>query len=148
MSSFLQFLKLEENNIEIIKSKKQDVEIIKPETVIKDKIVRKKFSFNKVSDNELKVKQMDNPNHNTFNEFFFKKGNFVKIVRTERKYKINETGDIEFIEKGTRLCDLYCGYIGEIKQFFKGNDRAIVTLYAPNNLPSINFPIDCLQKIE
>ena len=150
MSSFLDFI---ENDIEnVIPIDIENVipidtinisEVIKPH--IKLPKEKDKFSFTKNEDNRSKIKVMDNPLHDNFNEFLFKKGDMVRIIRTERKYTVID-GSIEILNKGLRLCDIYCGYIGEIREFFRGNDRAIVTLYAPNNLPRIDFPIDCIQK--
>ena len=136
-------------NIEIVENI-ENIEIVEPiEIVISKKPIKKeKFSFTRNEDNKYKIKTVEHPNNNNFTEFFLKKGDRVKIVRTERKYKVDDSGQLVILEKGTRLCDVYCGYIGEIRQFFKGNDRAIVTLYAPNNLPHIDFHIDCLEKLD
>lgn len=156
MSSFLDFIE-NEPNIEIVEQDIEEyedtedieiIEIIEPIEIVKTKPIKKeKFSFTKNEDNKYKIKIVEHPLNN-FTEFFLKKGDRVKIVRTERKYKVDDSGEIVILEKYSRLCDLYCGYIGEIRQFFKGNDRAIVTLYAPNNLPHIDFPIDCIEKLE
>ena len=149
MSSFLDFI--ENENIDTFENNSiNTVSDIIPEIVnphIKLPKEKTKFSFTKNEDNKFKVKPMNHPGHDNFMEFLFKKGDTVRIIRTERKYIVNN-GEIEILNKGVRLCDIYCGYIGEIRQFFRGNDRAIVTLYAPNNLPHIDFPIDCIKKIQ
>lgn len=146
MSSFLDFIKQESNKpVKQIESTQEIIEEI--EQVTPDKFenqTKTKFSFNK---NEKTVKQMNNINHNTFNEFFFRKGNFIKVIRTPRKYQVDDQGNIQTLEQNTRLCDIYCGYIGEIKQFFKGDDSAMVILHALNNVQPIKFPIECLVKI-
>ena len=152
MSSFLDFIKqdtstqLNEDTIDIIEN--DTIDEVKHEIQIKGK-----FSFSK---NDNVIKQMNNPNHNTFNEYFFKKGNFIKVIRTPRKYQDDDTQTLDHsqvkscirLEQHIRLCDLYCGYIGEIKQFFKGDDSALVILHALNNLHPITFPIECLIKID
>lgn len=141
MSSFLDFIKQEPNNTP---PKNEIIEVvdIKPNEIEQNK---SKFSFSK---NEKKIKQINNPNHNTFSEFFFRKGNFVRIIRTPRKYTIDDQGNIQTLETHVRLCDIYCGYIGEIRQFFKGNDSAMVILHALNHTQPIKFPIECLVKID
>ena len=103
-----------------------------------DKIIKKdKFSFDK----------RKKTNQDNFNEFFLRQGDFVRVFRTPRKYKVDSEGNIEVLEKNIRLCDLYCGYIGEIRHFFKGDSKAIVILQALNKSQKINFPIECLEKI-
>ena len=159
MSSFLDFIKQEEiytsqntqeNTQENIQENTQENKLLNIEEIelinltnIKNN-TKNKFSFSK---NEKEVKQMNNPNHNTFNEFFLKKGDFIKVIRTPRKYKVDELGNIQTLEQHIRLCDIYCGYIGEIKQFFKGNDSVMIILHALNNVQHICFPIECLVKI-
>lgn len=156
MSSFLDFIKQEnEESQNLLLNKYIDVEEINEIEEIEEielinpikleNNTKSKFSFSK---NDKEIKQMNNPNHNTFNEFFFKKGNFVKVVRTPRKYEIDSLGNIHILERGARLCDIYCGYIGEIKQFFKGNDSAMVVLHALNNMKPMSFPVECLVKID
>lgn len=149
MSNFLDFIESEPNTIENI----QIIEVIEPSEIVEpiEIIIKKpkeKFSFTRNEDNKYKIKTIQHPLSNNFTEFFLKKGDRVRIVRTERKYKVDDFGQIVILEKGMRLCDMYCGYIGEIRQFFKGNNRAIITLYAPNNLPHLDFPIDCIEKLE
>ena len=146
MSSFLDFINQEPNIKQIKETQIENVEDI--EEIIPNKFEsqpQKKFSFNK---NEKQIKQMNNPNHNTFNEFFFKKGNFIRVIRTPRKYQVDDQGNIQTLERNTRLCDIYCGYIGEIKQFFKGDNSAMVILHALNNVQPIKFPIEYLVKID
>lgn len=148
MSSFLDFIKQEplaiKNNIQEIEEIQeiQEIEKVNPDKF--EAQPKSKFSFNK---NEKNVKEMYNINHNTFNEFFFRKGNFIKVIRTPRKYQVDDKGNIQTLEQNTRLCDIYCGYIGEIKQFFKGDDSAMVILHGLNNVQPITFPIECLVKI-
>lgn len=128
-----------------------DHDVIEPSVVIKDPKDPKgikRFNFNK---NEKFVKTITDPkyaNNNNFNEFFFKKGDFIKVIRPQRKYKIDDSGNIIILEKGTRLCDIYCGYMGEIRQFFKGDDKAKVLLHATNAPLQISLPIDCLTLLQ
>lgn len=139
MSSFLDFINQEPNLVVDIK----EVIEVNPHKIEPNS--KGKFSFSK---NDKKIKEINNPNHNTFSEFFFKKGNFVRVIRTPRKYTIDVHGNIQTLEQNVRLCDIYCGYIGEIRQFFKGNDSAMVILHAFNNMQPIKFPIECLVNID
>jgi hypothetical protein len=145
MSSFLDFIKQEENQVVEVNDLVDVKDIINVKDVPTKIEPKGKFSFSK---NDKKIKEITNPNHNTFSEFFFRKGNFVKVIRTPRKYSIDDQGNIEILEKNTRLCDIYCGYIGEIKQFYKGNDSAMVFLHALNHTQPMKFPIECLVKID
>jgi hypothetical protein len=148
MSSFLDFINQEPNQVVEVKDLVKVKDVLEVVEVNPNKIepnTKGKFSFSK---NDKKIKEIHNPNHNTFSEFFFKKGNFIRVIRTPRKYSIDENGNIETLEKHTRLCDIYCGYIGEIRQYFKGNDSAMVILHALNNVQPIKFPIECLVKID
>jgi hypothetical protein len=159
MSSFLDFIEQEPNTLQISSIKKNEIanidnineddiaDVDEVDEIFSNKFENKKdkFSFNK---NEKKIKEINNPNHNTFNEFFFKKGDFIKIIRSPRKYNVDEHGNIQILEKHIRLCDIYCGYIGEIRQFFKGDDSAMVFLHASNHIQVIKFPIECIIKID
>jgi hypothetical protein len=100
---------------------------------------QKRYNFEKLNALDADKKQFrEEKNDELFNanEFLFKKGDFVKIIRTPRK-----EGDTQ-----VRLCDIYMGYFGEIKEFNKGSDIATVMLEATVNLRRIKIPVECLVK--
>lgn len=72
-----------------------------------------------------------------YKEFTFKPGDYVKVIRPSPRPT----------QGGYRLCDIYCGYYGTIKKRFKSTNYASVILDAPNNNPTIHFPIEYLDKI-
>lgn len=74
--------------------------------------------------------------HSDYKDFSLKTGDLIKVIRPSPR-----TSD------SYRLCDIYCGYIGIIKTRFKSTNYATVILDAPNNNPTIYFPIEYLEKI-
>jgi hypothetical protein len=110
------------------KNKKDEVKI-KEEDVKKGKNRQKRFF--EIGDKNVKEQTCFNPN-----EFLFKKGDFVKIIRIPRK-----EGEIH-----TRRCDIYMGYFGEIKEIKKGVNTAVVRMEAMNNYHSVEVPIECLIR--
>lgn len=64
-----------------------------------------------------------------------KRGDFVKIIRNTQKQLWPDTYE---------LCDIYCGYFGEIKHISK--DIITIKLEAINNYPQIDIHRDFLVK--
>jgi hypothetical protein len=59
-----------------------------------------------------------------FDEDFFKKGDFVRIIYKKGSFR-----------------NMYKGYFGEIKSYFKGSGQATIALEALNSSTPIVFPI-------
>ena len=104
----------------------------------KNVICKKRYNFEKLNALDADKQFREERDEDLFNanEFLFKKGDFVTIVRTPRK-----EGDTN-----VRLCDIYVGYFGEIREFNKGSDIATVMFEATFNLQKIKIPIECLVK--
>ena len=74
--------------------------------------------------------------HSDYKDFSLKTGDLIRVVRPSPR-----------ISDEYRLCDIYCGYIGIIKTRFKSTNYATVILDAPNNNPTLYFPIEYLEKL-
>lgn len=154
--NFQQFLKkenIQKENKEKVENKQIKVEKKEPEKVQENKenkeveVIKigknkqKKFINNNINQNEIKNKLNKEEAVGFFNpnDFIFKKGDFVKVIRTPKT------------ETFYRMCDIYMGYFGEIKELNvikkKGDQiTARVSLEATNSYIKINIPLDCLVK--
>lgn len=74
--------------------------------------------------------------HSDYKDFSLKTGDLIRVIRPSPR-----------ISDEYRLCDIYCGYIGIIKSRFKSTNYATVILDAPNNNPTLYFPIEYLEKL-
>ena len=122
---------------------------------VEDKIevkpaVRKTQQKNKVCINDVLMKANkeieETEKRLDFKEYVFKKGDFIKVIRGKHSMDDRLCGYDNF---GGRIgpCDIYAGYYGEIKEYFKGNTTAVVHLDAPNISPRVTIPIKFIEKV-
>lgn len=75
--------------------------------------------------------QLTQPIRTDMNDSIMRKGNYIKMI-----YK----------EKGG--WNMYKGYIGEIRQYRKGQDFAMIILHAMANMKLMKVPIEHFIKID
>jgi len=140
--NFLQFLNEDTTVVNNIKKK----EVKKEEEEDKKEVIRHKSQGNHEKEltnsnlTDIYINNKDvhfkNKIHNDYKEFTLKAGDFVKVIRPSPR-----------TSSSYRLCDIYCGYYGIVKTYYKSTNHASVILDAPNNNPTIYFLIDYLEKV-
>lgn len=84
-----------------------------------------------INETSIRSNEPNNTVRTDMNDSIIKKGDFIKMV-----YK----------EKGGY--NMYKGYIGEIRNYRKGQDYAMVILHAMINMKLMRIPIDHFIKID
>ena len=123
--NFLEILKNSSNTTDILKNSKYKEK--------KQKVKQENKSLKLQSDNL----QSDNPNLNE-----------IKNLNTINTYKNIKTGDfIKIIYQKNSLLNCYKGYVGEIKEYRKEQDSALIFLHAITTFKLIKFPITHFVKL-
>ena len=131
--SFSQFLTEEKTKGQIIEIPKDSCDVILPtmdrsSNAVMDR--QPKFGLNGSVQPHGNEVEPFNPS-----AFVWKRGEFVKIIRPPRQGSTN-----------VRICDMYSGYFGEIKEIKWRSNMASVKLEACNNYQSIDISVDCLVR--
>lgn len=128
--NFLEILKNSSNTTDILKNSKYKEK--------KQKVKQEEIKNKLQSDNLQSYKlQSDNDNLNT-----------IKDVNTINTYKNIKTGDfIKIIYQKNSLLNCYKGYVGEIKEYRKEQDSALIFLHAITTFKLIKFPITHFVKL-
>lgn len=141
--NFFEYLKLDEENVKndqkVKRVKINENENIEYNTI--NNIVEKDMPITKSS---IKKNFQEAPVD--FKECIFRKGDFIKVIRQKRSDSDKLCGYDSFGAR-VRTCDIYSGYYGEIVEYFRGNDNAVIHLNAPNISPRVSIPIKFITKV-
>lgn len=125
------------NFLEILKNSSNTTDILK-----NSKYKEKKQKVKQEIKNTFDNLQGDNLQSNNDNL------NEIKDLNTINTYKNIKTGDfIKIIYQKNSLLNCYKGYVGEIKEYRKEQDSALIFLHAITTFKLIKFPITHFVKL-